>query len=190
LSGQVNGFTIPGFDIGQFGLNIPLSGQVNGFTIPGFDIGQFGLNIPLSGQVGGFTIPGITIDGFPLNVDLNGGLGPISIPINIGGTPGFGNVTTNPSSGFFNNGDGNVSGVANVGSAISGFWNQVPDSLPGIISGYYNVGHLESGMWNLGNTISGLYNTSPFGILTSAFNSGVKNVGQQLAGFFRTGTGP
>nr|WP_308204413.1 hypothetical protein [Mycobacterium lacus] len=163
---------------------------MSGFTIPGFNIGQFGLNIPLSGEVGGFTIPGISIGGFPLDVDMSGELGPITIPINIGGTPGFGNTTAAPSSGFFHTGGGGVSGIGNIGAAVSGLGNQVPDALPGTVSGFYNVGHLESGLWNLGNTISGLYNTSPAGILTSAFDSGVKNVGEKLAGFFRTGSGP
>jgi hypothetical protein len=42
----------------------------------------------------------------------------------------------------------------------------------------------------LGNTISGVFNTSTIGTVVSAFDSGVANIGQQLAGLFRTGTGP
>jgi len=43
---------------------------------------------------------------------------------------------------------------------------------------------------NLGNTISGIYNSSTVGQLVAAFDSGVENVGQFLSGFFNTGTGP
>jgi len=120
---------------------------------------------------------------------LNGGLGPINIPINFGG-PGVGNTTSAPSSGFFNSGQGSVSGFGNVGTAVSGFWNQVPETLSGAVSGSFNVGQFVSGMSNWGNAISGYANTSSLGLMTAAFDSGVRNIGQKLSGFFTTGTGP
>ncbi|WP_163662647.1 hypothetical protein [Mycobacterium shinjukuense] len=47
-----------------------------------------------------------------------------------------------------------------------------------------NVGTMESGVLNMGNTVSGLFNTSTANMATQAFVSGVGNKGQEIAGFF------
>ncbi|WP_264991436.1 hypothetical protein, partial [Mycobacterium kiyosense] len=87
------------------------------------------------------------------------GLGPITIPlIDLGGAPGYGNSTTNPSSGFFNSGAGGVSGFGNFGANISG-WQNAATGFGGV-SGFRNVGAQQSGLLNWGNTLSGVYNTS------------------------------
>lgn len=188
LSGSTAPFTITGFSVDSLGVSLPLQGSTDPFVIRGFTIPRFDLSLPLHGSTGDVTIPGFTIPGFPLHVSLAGGLGPIEVPITIAGGPGYVNSTTAPSSGFFNSGAGSTSGVGNIGSAISGFWNQVPDSLPGGLSGYYNVGQLTSGLLNVGNTVSGVYNTSALSLLAQAFDSGVSNIGRQLSGYFFTGS--
>ncbi|WP_265975123.1 PPE domain-containing protein, partial [Mycobacterium canetti] len=84
-----------------------------GFTIPGFTIpaAPLPLTIDIDGQIDGFSTPPITIDRIPLNLGASVTVGPILINgVNIPATPGFGNTTTAPSSGFFNSGDGGVSG--------------------------------------------------------------------------------
>ena len=55
-------------------------------------------------------------------------------------------------------------------------------------SGFHNVGALESGMRNVGNSISGLMNSSGLDAATAAFTSGVGNVGSQVSGFFHNST--
>ncbi|KAA1251552.1 hypothetical protein F0Q45_03735 [Mycobacterium simiae] len=98
---------------------------------------------------------------------------PVENPVGVGCSE---SSTTAPSSGFFNSGAGSSSGLGNVGSGLSGFWNAVPNASLGGTSGFQNYGPLQSGVLNLGNTISGIGNTG-LGLLTAAFKSGFAHLG-------------
>ncbi len=146
-----------------------------GFTIPGFTIpaAPLPLTIDIDGQIDGFSTPPITIDRIPLNLGASVTVGPILINgVNIPATPGFGNTTTAPSSGFFNSGDGGVSGFGNFGAGSSGWWNQAQTEVAGAGSGFANFGSLGSGVLNFGSGVSGLYNTGGLPPGTPAVVSG------------------
>ncbi|AJP81612.1 hypothetical protein K651_19600, partial [Mycobacterium tuberculosis] len=162
-----------------------------GFTIPGFTIpaAPLPLTIDIDGQIDGFSTPPITIDRIPLNLGASVTVGPILINgVNIPATPGFGNTTTAPSSGFFNSGDGGVSGFGNFGAGSSGWWNQAQTEVAGAGSGFANFGSLGSGVLNFGSGVSGLYNTGGLPPGTPAVVSGIGNVGEQLSGLSSAGT--
>ncbi|MBL7660847.1 hypothetical protein INQ28_31655, partial [Escherichia coli] len=80
-----------------------------------------------------------------------------------------------------NSGAGGVSGFGNVGSNLSGWWNQAASALAGSGSGVLNVGTLGSGVLNVGSGVSGIYNTSVLPLGTPAVLSGLGNVGHQLS---------
>ncbi|WP_373176045.1 hypothetical protein, partial [Mycobacterium marinum] len=127
---------------------------IHAVTIPVFDAGFLGIPI----DAGPVTIPAIVITGPTLTgiigsptsaININTGqhVGPIRLSfLDIPAAPGFGNSTTNPSSGFFNLGQGTVSGFGNLGARTSGFLN-----VGSGISGVQNVGALQSGLANLGD---------------------------------------
>ncbi|NLP98659.1 hypothetical protein HGO75_23430, partial [Mycobacterium tuberculosis] len=152
-------------------LDIPVTGTLGTFTVHGFRFPEitgdiFLIGIPFNAAtLDAFSFPNISIVLPNIGINLGsgpdplidiagtGGLLPIKIPlIDIPAAPGFGNSTTTPSSGFFNAGTGTVSGVGNVGSNSSGFFNLTSGSSG--ISGVQNFGELISGGFNFGNTVS------------------------------------
>ncbi|CAM4433236.1 PPE family protein [third part] [Mycobacterium basiliense] len=187
--------TIPGFTMplsGPLQVTLPLEVTIPGFTIPGGTlIPQVPLDFGLSAGTPAFDLPPVVIGRIPLELHAGSTIGPIDISIlNIPATPGFGNSTTVPSSGFFNTGGGGGSGYGNFGSAMSGWFNAISDSALGSASGFANFGTQLSGLLNRGAGISGVYNRSTLDLITSAFISGFDNVGEQLSGLLFTGTGP
>ncbi len=188
-SSTIPGFTIPTEPIG---VNLPLSLTIPGFTIPGGTlIPQLPVDLGLSGGTPPFDTPTIVIDRIALDLHAATTIGPINIPIaGFGGTPGFGNSTTVPSSGFFNAGGGGGSGIHNFGTGMSGLLNAMSDPMLGAVSGFANFGTQLSGILNRGADISGLYNRSVLDLVTSAVISGFGNIGQNLSGLLFIGTGP
>ncbi|WP_373877708.1 pentapeptide repeat-containing protein, partial [Mycobacterium kiyosense] len=180
-------------------INIPISMSLGTVTLQGFTIPKYTAEINVLGtgstefisvgpvKFGNVTLalPSIdTVIGGPdiaLSLAGGGGIGPIKIPvIDLGGAPGYGNSTTNPSSGFFNSGAGGSSGFGNVGAHNSGFLNLGTGGTG--VSGYKNVGDLVSGVKNVGNTVSGWFNTSAVDLATAAHVSGFGNVGSNVSG--------
>ncbi|NKE28994.1 hypothetical protein FVP32_22875, partial [Mycobacterium tuberculosis] len=110
--------SIPGFEIPQiattrFLLDVNISGGLPAFTLfaGGLTIptNAIPLTIDASGALDPITIfpGGYTIDPLPLHLALNLTVPDSSIPIiDVPPTPGFGNTTATPSSGFFNSGAG------------------------------------------------------------------------------------
>ncbi len=102
-----NGWTIPAqtpVTLGLSGGNDPFTFFPGGLTFPKASAGV----INLSGGTDPFTLlpNGFQITTVPVLWDGTVLFGPIQIPIiNVPPTPGFGNTTTTPSSGFFNSGD-------------------------------------------------------------------------------------
>ncbi|NKE29410.1 hypothetical protein FVP32_24985, partial [Mycobacterium tuberculosis] len=115
----------------SLGVNIPIDIPI---TASAGNITLMGVTIPPTGDIvlssiagqrahfGPITIPNITVVGPTTTVAIGGpntaititGGGAIRIPlISIPAAPGFGNSTTNPSSGFFNTGAGGASGFGN-----------------------------------------------------------------------------
>ncbi|PJE09910.1 MAG: hypothetical protein CK429_19825, partial [Mycobacterium sp.] len=182
------GFTIP---LEPIHIGLPLSLTIPGSGIPGGGIPSIPLNFGLNFATPAFGLPTAVIDRIPLELHVASTLGPIEIPIaGFGGTPGFWNTTSLPSSGFFNIGGGGGSGFWNSGSGLSGFLNAISDPLLGSASGALNYGTQLSGLLNRGAGMSGVLNTSTLDLITQAFNSGWMNVGQRLSGLIYTGTGP
>ncbi|WP_460688079.1 pentapeptide repeat-containing protein, partial [Mycobacterium bourgelatii] len=155
-------FTFPGFTIPteSVQVSLPLSLTIPGFTIPGGAlIPELPLGLALSNGTPVIDIPAITLfDRIGLDLNLNTSIGPIDIPIaGIGGVPGFGNSTGDPSSGFFNIGGGG-SGFWNSGASMSGWLNAMTDPLLGSASGFSNFGTQLSGVLNRGAGLSGVFN--------------------------------
>ncbi len=154
--------------------------------IPNLPIG-LGLNFATPG----FGLPTAVIDRIALDLHINSNAGPVQVPIfGFGGSPGFSNATTSPSSGFYNVGGGGGSGFWNSGTGMSGLLNVFSNAALGSSSGFYNFGTQLSGILNRGAGVSGLLNTGALGDVTAAVVSGFMNVGQQLSGLLYTGIGP
>ncbi|WP_373169697.1 hypothetical protein, partial [Mycobacterium marinum] len=153
--------TIPAIPINineTYSLDIPFTEDIGprsiaSFVIPRQSVTVIGIDLLYLGPI---TIPQINITGPVLSFEIGpatlrlhatGEIGPVEVPIiDIPATPGFGNTTTNPSSGFFNTGDGSVSGFGNFAARTSGFLNVGSGS-----SGVQNLGALQSGLANLGD---------------------------------------
>ncbi|WP_265349288.1 pentapeptide repeat-containing protein, partial [Mycobacterium tuberculosis] len=186
-------FNTPALNIHQIPLGFQVPGSIDAITLfPGgltFPANSL-LNLDVFVGTPGATIPAITFPEIPANAD--GELYVIAgdIPlINIPTTPGIGNTTTVPSSGFFNTGAGGGSGFGNFGANMSGWWNQAHTALAGAGSGIANVGTLHSGVLNLGSGLSGIYNTSTLPLGTPALVSGLGNVGDHLSGLLASNVG-
>ncbi|AMC52552.1 PPE family protein PPE56 [Mycobacterium tuberculosis variant bovis BCG] len=188
------GFTIPGFSVPAqpLPLSIDIEGQIDGFSTPPITIDRIPLTVG-----GGVTIGPITIQG--LHIPAAPGVGntttaPSSGFFNsgAGGVSGFGNVGAG-SSGWWNqapsallgagSGVGNVgtlgSGVLNLGSGISGFYNTsvLPFGTPAAVSGIGNLGQQLSGVSAAGTTLRSML----------AGNLGLANVGNFNTGFGNVG---
>ncbi|ORB03394.1 hypothetical protein BST27_15725, partial [Mycobacterium intermedium] len=154
--------TFPGFTIpGPIDIAVPLSLTIPGFDIPASGVPNLPLGLALNFATPSFTLPiTATIDQIAIDLHLTSTLGPVNIPIfGFGGTPGFWNSTSQPSSGFYNVGGGGGSGFWNSGSGISGWYNAIADPLLGSASGFYNFGTQLSGLLNRGAGLSGAFNT-------------------------------
>src|SRR6185312_10072899 len=121
-------------------LGLPLSVSIPGFSIPGGAVPLLPLGLGLTNGTPVIDIPPfIFLDQIPIDLHLNTTLGPVNVPIfGIGGTPGFWNSTTLPSSGFFNVGGGGGSGLWNSGTGMSGLYNAISDASQGAASGFHN----------------------------------------------------
>ncbi len=104
--------------------------------IPNLPIG-LGLNFATPG----FGLPTAVIDRIALDLHINSNAGPVQVPIfGFGGSPGFSNATTSPSSGFYNVVGGGGSGFWNSGTGMSGLLNVFSNAALGSSSGFYNSG--------------------------------------------------
>jgi hypothetical protein len=185
--------TLPGFTIptSPIGLGLPLSLSVPGFDLPAGGIPALPLGLGLSDGTPAFSLPTAVIDRIALELHVHSTLGVVQIPLaGFGGTPGFWNSTTVPSSGFYNVGGGGGSGFWNSGAGMSGWVNAIADQSLGSASGFFNFGSALSGLLNQGAGLSGVFNTGTLGQFTQAFTSGFLNTGQRLSGMIYTGIGP
>ncbi|WP_460688114.1 pentapeptide repeat-containing protein, partial [Mycobacterium bourgelatii] len=186
------GFDTPEINIGriQLGFHVPVF--IDPFTIfpDGLQFSPMDLvNFHVHAGTLAVDIPAITIPQIVANAGGSAYVIPSDIRlIHFPATPGIGNTSTTPSSGFFNSGAGGGSGWGNVGTGMSGWWNQASSALLGTSSGYFNVGALGSGVLNWGSGLSGFYNTSALGVETPALVSGLGNFGHQVSGLLAAGS--
>ncbi|VBA60866.1 PPE family protein PPE34 [Mycobacterium attenuatum] len=200
IQGTINALTQEVFTIAEFPLQIKLEFTICLLYIPFVGcVLPISITIPVSTEQIGPIIIGSdelvsptvidTIISLPIDIAGSGSLGPFTSGFTWQQSPGFFNTTSEPSSGFFNSGGGGASGFLNDASgAVSGIGNAFTQNSgwfnaggPGL-SGLQNFGTLESGWANLGNSLSGVYNTSVLDLMSQAFLSGVGNIGSQISG--------